>query len=78
MEDRITDCDVYMIVDSDGNHAVGVDLDAAKQAFEDNIGELAAVEGWRLVVLSVKVPKPVPVELHGIAPEQGTATLTVK
>ena len=38
-------CDLVLIVDGNGDYAVGRDFDAAKEAYENEIQELSACEG---------------------------------
>jgi hypothetical protein len=71
-------CELVLIVDANGDYAAGKDFDAAKEVYENDVGELQASEGgFRVVRLTVGVPLPEAVELAGDAPEQGKATLTV-
>jgi hypothetical protein len=72
-------CETVLIVDANGDYAVGKDFDAAKEAYENDVGELASCEGgFRVVRVVVAVPLPEVVELTGEAPEQGgKATLAV-
>jgi hypothetical protein len=68
-------CELVLIVDSCGDYAAGKDFDGAKEAYENDIGELSACEGgFRVVRLTVGVPLPEVVELTGDAPEQGGVT----
>jgi hypothetical protein len=61
--------EVFVVVDSDGNYSIGMTEEAAGEQY-DSDGNTAL--GRRVILLTVDVPLPVVVELHGIAPEQGT------
>jgi hypothetical protein len=72
-------CELVLIVDADGDYGVGKDFDAAKENYENDIGELASCDGgFRVVRVAVGVALPEVVELAGDAPDLcGSATLTV-
>ena len=67
---KTQDCEMWLCVDANGDYATGVDSDTAVQAYENDIGELNATEGFRLVKVVVKVPLPVVVELTGEVSEE--------
>jgi hypothetical protein len=70
-------CELFLIVDADGNYSVGTSLDAARESHEEHMCELNGVEGFRLVKLAVKVPLPEVVELTGDVPAHGAASLSI-
>jgi hypothetical protein len=72
-------CELVLIVDANGDYAVGKDFDGAKEQYENDVGELSACEGgFRVVRVTVGVPLPEVVELTGDAPPwSGAATLAV-
>lgn len=55
--------EVFLLCDSNGDYAVGNSADAARERYEEDIGELVNCDGFRLVKMLVKVPLPEPVEL---------------
>ncbi len=67
--------ELWACVDSDGQYECGTSAESARERFENEIGSLADVEGFRLVCLTVKVALPVPVELTGEAPLTGESKL---
>ncbi len=73
MEPITVEC--WVIVDTDGNYSVGLDMDACQEHYDENYGCQGA---RRVLKLSVSCPLPVEVELTGTAPAEGMATLTVK
>ncbi len=64
-------CEVEMtvLVDANGDYAIGRDADEARANYTDQIGNLEDTDGFRLVVVKLSVPCPAPVELKGTAPE---------
>ena len=63
-------CELVLLVDANGDYAVGKDFDAAKDNYESDVQELSACEGgFRVVRMTVGVPLPEVVELAGDAPE---------
>ena len=54
--------EVFVMVDEDGDYECGVDVDAATERFDDNVG---GTGGRRLVRLTVKVPLPTVISLTG-------------
>lgn len=57
------DVEVWVVVDADGDYAVGKDEDEATSAFEENVGGSG---GRRCVRITVRVPLPKPIELTGV------------
>lgn len=71
--------EVFVVVDSAGDYATGVDVDKAKEAYENDVQALVDAEGFRVVKVVVKVPLPEVVELVGVVPETGApSVLAVK
>jgi len=56
----MTDIDVIILIDEDGNFAVHNDADEIKARYEEEIGEIDGAKAYRLVKLTVKVPTPSP------------------
>jgi hypothetical protein len=59
--------EVWVIVDADGDYAVGSSMDDAGEAFDDNIGGHSP---RRAVKVTLTVPKPKAVELVGTVPAE--------
>jgi hypothetical protein len=75
----MTVIEVCVLVDSDGNCAVGLGSDEVHEAYANAVGELSAVDGHRMLYLTLNVPLPECVALEGTVPEDGSnATMTVK
>jgi hypothetical protein len=70
------DLEVWVCVDSNGDYGTGTDSDSAIAAYENDVGETNATEGFRLVKLTVGVPLPVALELSGSVADDQPATLT--
>lgn len=71
------DCEIFLLVDSCGDYAVGNSIEAAREKYEEGIQALTDAEGFRIVKLLVKVPLPEVVEMTGEVPAQGAAVLSV-
>jgi hypothetical protein len=70
---------LVLLVDANGEYAVGKDSESAIEAYENDIGSLGESGGFRLLNLEVKAPLPEQVELTGTVPAaEGKATLTIK
>ena len=65
--------EIFVVVDDDGNYAVGADADAAAQSFEEGIGTLPAMN--RLIRIDLEVEKPAPLVLAGVALGNGQVRL---
>ena len=57
-----TDLEVFVVVDANGDYATGTTADAAKEAYENDIGPLADADGFRVVRVNLSVPLPVVIE----------------
>lgn len=64
---------VWVMVDSDGDYAVGIDADNAADNYDQ---EVNANSGRRLVKVLVTVPLPVPLEATATIEEEVEATAT--
>jgi hypothetical protein len=71
------DAEIFLIVDSIGDTAVGTSEEDARERYEETIQPLSDASGFRLVKLVVKVPLPEVAELVGEVPTHGTACLTL-
>jgi hypothetical protein len=64
--------EIHVLIDSDGDYAVGINLDTATEAFEANIGTVA---GTRHIVINLFASLPETTELAVTAPDvQSAAT----
>jgi|HubBroStandDraft_6_1064221.scaffolds.fasta_scaffold251313_3 hypothetical protein len=68
---KTTECEVWILVDADGNHSVGTDAERARGDYTDQIGALEETEGFRMVKVTLTVPMPVVPELTGSVPAIG-------
>lgn len=57
--------EIFAIIDSDGDYAVGADRDEAAERYENNVGDIDDTDGFRIVRLVVQVPVPEVVTLSG-------------
>jgi predicted transcriptional regulator len=56
----MTEIEIAIMIDEDGDYAVHHDVDAIKERFEEEVGELDGAKAYRLVRLKVNVPTPKP------------------
>ena len=61
-------CEVFVVVDSCGDYAAGKTPEAAREAYESDIGPLADCESFRCIKLLVEVPLPEMPVLTGAVP----------
>ncbi len=67
---------VWMVIDADGNHAVGTSPEAAREAYEQDVGVLADCDGFRMVSVVVSASLPAQVELTvSVADEDSGASV---
>lgn len=75
---KTVQCDFVMIVDAQGDFAVGRTFDAAKEAYEADIGSLDDSNGFRSIGLGLTVPVPDEITVTGAVPvTDGEVALTV-
>lgn len=65
------ECEIWLMLDSDGNYAVASSSDSLAERYEEDIGQCSDAGGLRRVKVSLTVPLPEVVELAGTVPEQG-------
>ena len=65
--------EVWVVVDENGDYAVGADDDGAYDAYDETVGGTRLAR--RAVKVTLTVPLPETVELTGTAPECGAAEL---
>lgn len=58
-----TDCEVWIVVNSNGECAVGTDDDNAQAAYENDIGGSVGADDIRRVKVTIRVKIPVVAEL---------------
>jgi hypothetical protein len=61
-------CEVFLVIDQNGDYAVGNTPETAREKFEEDIGPLADCESFRCVKLIVAVPLPEMPVLTGSVP----------
>ena len=69
--------EVWVIVSEGEDYAVGVDEEAAADAFENDVGEIKEAGATRRIRVVLTVPVPETVTLTGDVPAEGEAALTV-
>ncbi len=76
---KTIDVEVWIVVDSCGDSAVGTDAHEARERFEENVQNLNDAEGFRMVKVIVKVPLPEAsvIELEASAPAMGDVEASV-
>jgi prefoldin subunit 5 len=70
--------ELCVLVDADGEYAVGKDADEARASYEENIQALNECSGFRLVHVTVKAALPEALQLEATAPEQQGAEVVAK
>jgi hypothetical protein len=65
--------EIWVVLDAEGDYAVGVDRDQAVERFEEEIGGTA---GARLAKITVTMTPPVEVEANVSIPDGAGETLT--
>ena len=74
-----TNLEVWVLVDAQGDYAVGPCQPSSTEAYEQNVGSLADANGYRLYQLNLTVTLPEVVEVSAELPEDGgDVALTVK
>ena len=69
-------CEIYLVVDSEGNYSVGSDLDSARDAYDADNNEPIR----RVVCLTVELPTPQKTAVNVSIPadKAGTPIVSVK
>lgn len=75
----MTQVELWVCIDAVGDYGIGKDEDAAKEQYEQDIGDLSDASGFRCYQLNLSVPLPVPVVLSATVPADadGPVALTV-
>lgn len=68
-ENEMIEVEVFVVVNSDGDYACGIDEESANESFEDSIGGGGQ---RRMVRVVLKVPQPTISTLTGIVPSENT------
>ncbi len=72
-----TTCEVWIMVDEAGDYVVAVQESDLADRYAEDIQDIGNAGGLRRIKIVVTVPLPVTVELVGVVPVQGEASLTV-
>jgi hypothetical protein len=64
------ECEVWILVDSDGNYTAGTDPENVTEIHETDKAELNGTYGFRMVRLKLQVPLPKPIEVSCVIPEE--------
>lgn len=79
MPANLMTAEVFVLVDANGDYAVGNSREHAIEKYEEDIQAVADCEGFRLVKLDVSVPLPEAVTVDvNVPPGEGDPTVTVK
>jgi hypothetical protein len=73
-ERKTVSVECFFVVDEEGDYAVGIDADSAREAFENVIGELSNREQVRTIRVVVEVLLPITTTLKGTAPTEGESS----
>lgn len=65
---EMINAEVFILVDANGDYAIGLDEPSARDTYEETIQALTDCDGFRLVKVTVAVPLPAVVELTGAVP----------
>ena len=57
-----TTCEIWVLVDANGDYVATDDPDALVEQYEERVGELAQADGFRKVKVTVSVPLPEVIE----------------
>lgn len=78
MATELVEVTVWVLVSENGDAVADCDPDHLKDEWEADIGEFDPGAATRLIKLTLRVPKPAPVELTGEVPAEPTGgTLAV-
>jgi hypothetical protein len=78
MAAKLESFDLVLLIDANGDYAVGKCQDTAAEAYEQDVGALSESGGFRIVNLTVKATLPESVELEGVIGGEGKAQLVLK
>jgi hypothetical protein len=67
--------DVYLMIDANGDYAVGVDVDQVAELYDETV---AGSECRRLIKLTVSANLPKPVEASVTVPDEAGETVAAK
>ncbi len=70
-------CEVWVMVDESGDYVVAVQESDLADRYAEDIQDIGSAGGLRRIKIVVTVPLPETVELAGVVPVQGEASLTV-
>lgn len=70
--------EVWVLVDAAGEVVAGTSEEQAAERYGEEVGELAAAAGFRMVKLTLTVPLPKPIEITAtVADAEEVATVAV-
>ena len=73
--ENLAEIEISFVIDEDGDYAIGKDLEAAAEAYADDVNGSAL---RRAYTLKLHVPLPKPTEVTGALPDtEGEVTLTI-
>ncbi len=64
------ECEVWILVDADGNYTAGTDAEEVTQKHEEDMAQLNGTYGFRMVRVKLQVPLPRPIEVSCVIPEE--------
>jgi hypothetical protein len=67
---ELVDVTVWVLVDENGDAVSDCDPSHLKDEYEADIGELDPATATRLVKVTLRIPKPKPIELAGTVPAE--------
>ena len=73
----MTECEVWVLVDADGNYVASDDAGHLGERYDDTIGNSADM-ARRVVRITVRIPTPAPLQVSVDVPaEQGSVSVKV-
>ncbi len=70
----MTECEIWIVIDPNGDYAVGVDVDAAHEAYENDIANCKVLQTYKL---KLSVPTPAPRTLTATIPAEADGPLAL-
>ena len=65
-------CEIWLVIDADGDYAIGADRDEAIENFENQIGGAA---GARIITITAMVTPPEVIEMDADVPDEAGTTI---
>lgn len=73
----MSDVEVWVVIDQDGNYAVGANEDQAREHYEEDIGAIGDATAFQAYQLNLSVPTPAAIVVSGALKQAGPHTLTI-